>query len=269
MPPNSKFDGSEAIPPNATFDQRNLAGKTVIITGGASGIGEAVVRGFVQAGAVVTCGDVDEVRGKALARELGGDERVVFVKCDVLRWEDQLWLFKRALERGRGVDVVVANAGLDGEDTILKQKPVTANGDPTEPDLKILKTNLIGVAYTARLANFYFSKQAKPSNKSLIITASLSSYIDHPFSPEYSASKWGVRGMMRSLRSTAGVTGMRVNLVAPWYIKTRIFSDEMVRVFEASGEEWALGEDAAGAVMHFAADSRINGINPILPIDGD
>lgn len=107
--------------------------------------------------------------------------------------------------------------GLDGEDTILKRRPLTAEGDPTEPALRILETNLIGVAYTARLASFYFSKQPTQDH-SLIITASLSSYIDHPFSPEYSASKWGARGLMRSLRSTGPAMGMRVNMIAPWYV---------------------------------------------------
>ncbi|KAK4508729.1 hypothetical protein PRZ48_002468 [Zasmidium cellare] len=212
MPPRWKFTPSEAVPAGATFDPQNLKGKNVIVTGGASGIGEFVVRGFVEVGAFVTFGDVDLARGEALAKELGA----VFVKCDVLKWEEQLELFKKTLERG-GVDVVVANAGLDGEDTILKRQPITPSNDPTEPNLRILRINLIGVAYTARLANFYFSRTPK-SDHSLIITASLSSYIDHPFSPEYNASKWGVRGLMRSLRSTTGVSGMRVGVVAPWYV---------------------------------------------------
>lgn len=51
-----KFDGSEAVPADATFDSNMLKGKSVIVTGGASGIGEAVVRGFTQAGAFVTFG---------------------------------------------------------------------------------------------------------------------------------------------------------------------------------------------------------------------
>lgn len=56
MPPNTKFDKSAAIPTDAAFDIHNLKGKSVIITGGASGIGESAMRSFVKAGSFVTFG---------------------------------------------------------------------------------------------------------------------------------------------------------------------------------------------------------------------
>lgn len=56
MAPNTKFDKSVAISADATYDSRSLRGKSVIVTGGASGIGEAAMRGFVKAGAFVTFG---------------------------------------------------------------------------------------------------------------------------------------------------------------------------------------------------------------------
>lgn len=58
MAPNTKFDKSVAIPADASFDPSNLKGKSVVITGGASGIGEAAMRSFVKAGAFVTFGEL-------------------------------------------------------------------------------------------------------------------------------------------------------------------------------------------------------------------
>lgn len=145
--------------------------------------------------------------------------------------------------------------------SIVEQEAVTDEGNPTEPDLTVLKTNLLGVAYTAKLANFYFPKQPDGADRDrcLVITASLSGYIDHPGSPQYNASKWAVRGLMRSLRRTGPSFGMRVNVIAPWFIHTRILSDEVAHVIKGAGAEFAEVEDAASAVLHFASDKAING----------
>lgn len=124
-----------------------------------------------------------------------------------------------------------------------------------------MKTNLLGVAYTAKLANFYFPKQPEAADRDrcLVITASLSGYIDHPGSPQYSASKWAIRGLMRSLRRTGPSFGMRVNVIAPWFIHTRILSDEVAHTMKDAGGVFAEVEDAASAVLHFASDKAING----------
>lgn len=99
---------------------------------------------------------------------------------------------------------------------IQKEHP---NGDPIKPDLSVVDTNLTGVLYTAKLALFYFPKQledAEHRDRSLIITGSMASFMDHPSYPQYNASKWGVRGLMRSLRRTGPDENIRVNLIAPW-----------------------------------------------------
>lgn len=85
MPPNTAFNKSEVIPSDAQLDSASLEGKSVIITGGASGIGEACLRAFVAAGAFVTFGDLADDLGNAIVAELGG-ENVAFVHCDVTKW---------------------------------------------------------------------------------------------------------------------------------------------------------------------------------------
>lgn len=169
----------------------------------------------------MSTGDLAQDRGDALVSELG-EGNVAFVPCNVLTWADQLSLFKTALSKSpsKTIDVVLANAGLNRVDEVFSQDKVTEDGDPEEPDLTVVKTNLIGVMYTAKLANFYFPKQpeCEDRDRCLIITASLSGYIDHAGSPQYNSTKWGVRGLMRSLRTTGPATGMRVNLIAPWFV---------------------------------------------------
>lgn len=92
-----------------------LVGKSVIVTGGANGMGEVAVRDFVSAGAFVTFADVNEARGKSIEAELNADgERCAFVKCDIRDWEEQKAMFEttRARSPAKSVDVVIANAGI-------------------------------------------------------------------------------------------------------------------------------------------------------------
>lgn len=241
MSPSTTFTKNDAVPSDATFDPSNVKGKSVIITGGASGIGEATMRAFVQAGAFVTYGDVAEEKGQRLVAELGED-KVAFVvcnekenpltshtnssnqHCDVLSFSSQLNLFKTALSRSPShtIDIVLANAGIGTRDEVFTQGAthVTPDGDeePLEPDLSTLQVNITGVAYTVKLALFYLPKQPTASGRDrcLIITGSLASYLDHLGHPQYNASKMAVRGMMKSLRHSMPKDGMRVNLLAPW-----------------------------------------------------
>ena len=74
------------------------------------------------------------------------------------------------------------------------------------------------MAYTIKLALHYFRRQPLDNNRDrcLILKGSIAAYADQPGSPQYDASKWGARGLMRNFRRTAWKEGIRVNLVAPW-----------------------------------------------------
>jgi NAD(P)-dependent dehydrogenase (short-subunit alcohol dehydrogenase family) len=84
-----------------------------------------------------------------------------------------------------------------------------------EPDLKILNINLIGVMYSAKLAMHYFNQQRNDSkcDRCLILKSSLAGYIDLPGIPLYQTAKYGVRGLMHTLRRLDFV---RVCVIAPW-----------------------------------------------------
>lgn len=97
-------------------DKLKLKGKSVVITGGANGMGEEFVRQFASAGCFVTFGDVDEDRGRQIETELnaGGDPRVLFSRCDIRKWSDQVQMFEAAITQSPSntCDVVIANAGI-------------------------------------------------------------------------------------------------------------------------------------------------------------
>lgn len=167
-------------------------------------------------GAVVTFLDKSTERGNKLVSDLE-PLAVTFVEGDVTIWSDQLKLFREAAKRGP-IDTVIANAGLfnlNKGDPLIHDQP-GLNDEPLEPDLLELRVNLVGAIYTWKLALHYFSRQPPGGDYSAIFTSSLAAYADQPMAAQYSASKWGVRGLMRSLRaSDVREKGIRVNVVAP------------------------------------------------------
>ncbi|RDL30985.1 Uncharacterized protein BP5553_09774 [Venustampulla echinocandica] len=185
--------------------------------------------------------------------------KALFVKCDVRVWEDQVAVFKTAIEHSpkHGIDIVIANAGVYGPD-ILEG---IDEDEPSPANLKLIEINLFGVIHTAKLAAFYFNKQPRESfDRCLILVTSIMGYIDTQGSSLYGASKHGVRGLMACLRRK-GL--MRVNALAPWFVATGIFPENfrisLTKQFQAQGVDFAAGSDAVGAIMRIVTDSSING----------
>lgn len=133
--------------------------------------------------------------------------------ADMLNWEQQLTGFKAAVANSpsKSVDIVVANAGIAIHDDLYQLED---EDEPTKPELKVLKVNIIGVAYTVKLARHYFNKGDASRDKIIILKASLAGYLDLPRALQYNASKFGVRGMLCNLRKS---DLSRVNLLAPWW----------------------------------------------------
>lgn len=214
-----RVSSDHAVDPTKGYDASKLKGKTVLITGGGSGIGEASLRSFVEAGAFVAFSDIVQERGEAIAKELGS-EKVVFVKGDVMNWSDQKQLFRTAIERSPtgSINVVFANAAFvkPGDDVLADA--VDADGEPVEPDLGVAEVHFRGALLTTKLALHYFRRQLPKGDKDhcLIMTASIAGYWDHQNTVQYAMGKWATRGLMRSLRCSVPEDEMRVNIIAPW-----------------------------------------------------
>ncbi|CAH0057282.1 unnamed protein product [Clonostachys solani] len=237
----------------------SLVHKSAIITGSASGLGKAYAEAFVKAGSFVTVADYDEETGKQTAAQLGSNAQ--FVKCDVRSWDDQVAVFEAAVTNSpdKSCDIVISNAGIIVPDDMFKFDDPSQ--PPIKPDLRTLEVNLLGTAYTIKLAIHYFRRQSldRTRDRCLILKSSLSGYVDQPGAPQYNASKWGVRGFLRSYRRDLHNENIRVNLVAPWYVRTPILSDATVEFLQSKGVNFATMDDAASTMLRIAAMKEVNG----------
>ncbi|KAF6819032.1 AdhA [Colletotrichum musicola] len=244
-------------------DRNKVKGKSVIITGGANGMGEACVRSFVAAGAFVTFGDVNP-RGKDIERELNANGMCsAFVECDIRDWDQQKAMFETAKSRSphKSVDIVIANAGISRSSGDSLWNLDDPNGEPTKPNLNIVDVNLKGSLYTWKLAVHYFRQQldSEDRDRCFIITGSMVGWIDSPGNWEYTATKYALHGFMRTARRSSWEQGIRIVYVAPCWIRSAIRTAEYEKWLLDHGVEFGEQEDVANCMMRVACDRSING----------
>ncbi|KAJ5490155.1 Short-chain dehydrogenase/reductase SDR [Penicillium expansum] len=261
--PLPKYTYNGPIDHTVVPDLTNVEGKSVIVTGGANGMGEAMVRAFTAAGAFVTFGDLHP-RGDDLAKELNAkSETAAFVKCDITDWDSLITLFETAKAKSphNSVDIVIANAGISRASGDSLWNLDDPNGAPTKPNLNIVRVNMDGTFYTWKLAVHYFRKQpdTEDRDRCFIMTGSMVAYIDSPGNWEYTATKYGLRGFMKTVRRSSWEQGIRINYVAPCWIKSAIRTKEYENWLIERGVEFGEQADCAGAMMRIACDKSING----------
>ena len=251
-------------------EKANLSGKSVLITGGASGLGLAFAHAASRGGAYVTIADIQTAEG-AIQELTAHGYKVLTILCDTTDWDQQITAFHKAAafsETGE-VDVVAAFAAVDDLPNLVQhvKSSTSANQFPTRPSVKCLDINLQGVLYTATLALHYLGCQISQGSrdKSLIFISSLAGYIDDTHDSVYTAFKLDTRDLFRSIRSQAlAELGVRCNLIAPGAIKTPMTAP-ILKAFEAHniGEEegitFASPETLVEAVMKCATDKSLVG----------
>lgn len=217
----------------------NLKNKSFIITGGASGLGLATATLFAEHGAYVTIADYDEPSGRQVEAELGQKGlKISFVHCNVTDWSASVAAFKHAVNFSprKALDGAFLYAGVGGDQGNLARYsemtyPIPSlEEDPKEEGTRIIDINLNGQLISTKLALYYFripaikvapEDEVSLSKKTLFLVASLAGYVDYE-PTHYCISKYGIRGLFRSLRVTARQleSSFCVNLVAPGFTPT-------------------------------------------------
>ena len=188
-----------------------LPGKVALITGGASGIGEATVRLFVAEGASVVIADVQDEHGRRLAGELGA--RATFVHTDVSREADVQAAVGEAVKRFGRLDCLFNNAGFGGVTGSIEEIP-TAGFDDTLGVL--LRGVFLGMKHAAPVMK-------RQGGGAIISTASVAG-LRTGFGPHvYSAAKAAVIHLTRSVAMELGEHNICVNCICPGGIATPIF----------------------------------------------
>ena len=237
-----------------------LEGKVAVVTGGCSGIGLATVRRFVEEGARVVVGDIDDQRGHELVGQLGGQlgggeaPLATYVRVDVTDRKQVDGLFRNARETYGSVDVAFNNAGISPpeDDSILD----------TDLDAwrRVQEVNLTSVYLCCKAALPYMLEQRSGS---IINTASFVAVMGAATSQiSYSASKGGVLSMSRELGVQFAREGVRVNALCPGPVNTPLLRELFAsdperaarRLVHVPMGRFAEPEEMANAVLFLASD---------------
>ena len=215
-------------------DFMQLRGATALITGGASGLGEATARRFCAAGANVALADLNVERAQAVAAELGA--RAAFVRMDVTATESVQAAVDFATSKFGRLDILVNCAGIG-----IAARTVTRSG-PHDLDQfkKVIAVNLIGTFDATRLAADRMSKNepnAGGERGVVINTASIAAFDGQIGQPAYSASKAGVVGMTLTIARDLASLGIRVCTIAPGTFDTPMLAQLSEEVRAALGRQ--------------------------------
>lgn len=195
-----------------------IAGKVAVVTGGASGLGEATVRAYAGRGAHVAVFDRDEARGRSLAAELGGR---VYSQCvDVTDEAGVVQAFERIVQRFGAVHICNNFAGI-----AVARRTVSREGPhPLEMFVRTIGVNLTATFNVARLAAECMAgnQPEGPDGCRGVIThtASVAAFEGQVGQVAYSASKGGVVAMTLPMARDLAPLGIRVNTIVPGLIRT-------------------------------------------------
>lgn len=198
-----------------------LKDKVAIITGGTRGIGKGIAEVFAREGAKVvitgrseTNGAADELNSK-LKAESGEAGELKYFQCDISKPESISEFIKKVLEEYGQIDVLINNAGITADNLYARMKPEEWN--------KVIDTNLNSLFYICQPVVRAMSKQRSGS---IINITSVVGVHGNPGQVNYSSSKAGMVGFTKSLAKEYGRRGIRVNAIAPGFIRTEM-TDEL------------------------------------------
>ena len=242
-----------------------LQGKTIVVTGASRGIGEAIVRASLEAGAKVVLAsrkqaDLDRVAGSLPA------DRVIAVACHTGKPDDVDAVFARALDKFGRIDGVVNNAATNPYFGPLIDTPDSAID-------KTIEVNIKGYLYVARA--FVKHARTRDGGGSIVNIASIAGTRAAPMQGIYGATKAAVISMTQTLAFELGGSKVRVNAIAPGLVETKfaaaIVQNPMLRdhvVGRTPLQRHAQPPEIAGAAVYLLSDAASFTTGSVLVVDG-
>lgn len=249
----------------SVLDAFSLAGKKALITGGNRGLGKAFARAFVEAGADVAIAARDKARTDRVAAELAtGGRRIEPIEADLTHKADIAAMVERTVDRLGGLDILINNAGL------CIHRP--ALDVPDEEWHDVFDLNVHGLWATSTTA----AKVMIDHGGGVIVNVgSISALIvNRPqWQPAYNASKAAVHQLTKSLAAEWAPYNIRVNAIAPGYVKTEMAPVDEPRfrrhwIEDSPMLRYAVPEEIAPSVVYLASDASAFMTGSILVIDG-
>lgn len=235
-----------------------LQDKVAIVTGASSGLGEAIAKMFLAEGAKVVFSDLNDYPAIS---DLG--DQALFFKADVSKKEEVENLFNFAVEKFGKVDIMVNNAGIGSMGSIIEMEE--------EAWRKVLDINLNGTFYGTQIS----AKFMKENNikGSIINMASILGAVGLAGASAYCASKGGVNQLTRAASLELAPLGIRVNAIAPGFIRTGMVTEEdkeFNKMIIGATPLGHVGEpnDIAYAAVYLASDESKFATGSTLYVDG-
>lgn len=250
----------------------DLNGIAAIVTGGASGIGEASARMLAERGAKVLIADLQDDKGTALANELGG----AFAHVDVTNTDEIIAAVEKAKELGP-LRALVNSAGIGWATRTIGRDGSYESAHNLDIFRKVVEINLIGTFDCIRIAATAMS-QTEPLDSdergAIVNMASVAAFEGQIGQSSYSASKGGVVGMTLTVARDLAAAGIRVNTIAPGLINTPIYGEgEPAEEFKANLEKGVLfpkrlgrPEELSSMVIELLSNSYMNAA--VVRVDG-
>src|SRR5882757_2054780 len=239
-----------------------LSGRTAVVTGGAQGIGFAIAERFVAEGARVVLGDLDLGATEAAAKQLGGEDVALAVRCDVTSGDEVDALVAAAVERFGSLDIMVNNAGITRDATMRKM---------TEDQFdQVIAVHLKGTWNGTKAAAAIMRENKRGA---IVNMSSISGKVGLVGQTNYSAAKAGIVGLTKAAAKELAHLGVRVNAIAPGLIRSAMTEAMPQHIWDQKVAEVPMGRagepsEVASVALFLASDLSSYMTGTVMEVTG-